>query len=322
MLALGWNIAVRGLLSTPGMTNGAPPIVLVAVPPGHGLEQQLENQRCALVRAETGAQSREWARDLRPDIVLLAAELSDMPGIEVCRQLRSDPRIGHYIPTLIVTSETPTPEQRVAALSAGAWDYMRYPITDTELTLKLQAYVQAKRNLDLALAEGLVDPTTGVHSRPGLARRARELGALLARSHGSLACVVFTLAPERADPKIPGFVASAVRVSDVVSALEPTVVAVLAPGTAHAGAVHLARRLSGALHERLGLSDDGKGGPAVRVGYEAVANLKYSPLDPVELLARATSAVRDGVSEPHHPWVRRSSGGNPAPAIAAIQEAS
>jgi hypothetical protein len=41
------------------------------------------------------------------------------------------------------------------------------------------------------------------------------------------------------------------------------------------------------------------------VGYEAATNLKYSPIDPVALLARATAAVRDGKPEAGAPWVRR-----------------
>jgi len=46
-------------------------------------------------------------------------------------------------------------------------------------------------------------------------------------------------------------------------------------------------------------------GKTLHVGYEAVTNLKYSPIDPVALLARATAAVRDGKPEPGAPWVRR-----------------
>ena len=294
-------------------SNGAPPVVLLAVPPGHGLEIQLESQHCALVRADSGIRASEWARELRPDLIILASQLPDMNGLDVCRAIQDDPRIGHNIPTLLLTTDPPTPEQRVAALSAGAWDFLRYPISDSELAFRLQAYTQAKRNLDMALSEGLVDPTTGLHSRPGLARRARELGALLARSHGALSCVVFNFAPELTDPKIPQFIAGTVRLSDVVAPLENTAVAVLAPGTDHAGAVKMARRLSVVLREWLGVASVTNGVPAVRVGYEAVANLKYSPLDPVELLQRAVSAVRDGAPEPQEPWVRRSSGGTPSP---------
>ena len=294
-------------------SNSAPPVVLLAVPRGHGLEIQLESQHCALVHADSGARATEWARELRPDLIILASQLPDMSGIDACRVMQEDLRVGHNIPTLIVTADVPTPEQRVQALGAGAWDFLRYPISDSELAFRLQAYSQAKRNLDVALSEGLVDPNTGLHSRPGLARRARELGALLARSHGALSCVVFHIAPELVDPKVPRFIAGTVRLSDVVAPLENGAVAVLAPGTDHAGALKLARRLSVLLREWLGVAAELDGVPAVSVGYEAVANLKYAPLDPVELLQRAVSAVREGAPEPQDPWVRRSSGGTPSP---------
>jgi hypothetical protein len=41
------------------------------------------------------------------------------------------------------------------------------------------------------------------------------------------------------------------------------------------------------------------------VGYDAVVNLKYAPVDPVALLGRAAAAVRHGRPEPGYPWVRR-----------------
>lgn len=290
-----------------------PTVVLLAAPRGHGLEEQLAGQHCGILLADSGQELIRMANDYRPDLIILAPQLPDMPATDACRLLQQDPRIGHNIPTLILTAEPPTPEQRVSALRSGAWDFLRYPINDLELTLRLQAYVQAKRNLDVALAEGLVDPSTGLHNRPGLARRARELGALLTRQHGALACVVFAVAPELADAKIPRFMAGAVRLSDVVASLEPMTIAILAPGTDHGGAVKLARRLTSALRDWLGVAALVDGQPPVRVGYEAVANLKYAPLDPVNLLLRAINAVHDGAPEAQEPWVRRSSGGNPSP---------
>jgi len=50
---------------------------------------------------------------------------------------------------------------------------------------------------------------------------------------------------------------------------------VLAPATDLVGAAKLAERVGGSL-----------GDAALRVGYDAVTNLKYAPMDPVELLAR------------------------------------
>ena len=45
----------------------------------------------------------------------------------------------------------------------------------------------------------------------------------------------------------------------------------------------------------------------VRVGYEAVANVGYAPVEPVELLMRASTALRTGKAEAGG-WIRRFDG--------------
>src|SRR4029077_10349473 len=176
-----------------------------------------------------------------------------------------------------------TPEERVAALRAGAWDVLPHSGDAEELSLKLQTYVQAKRNIDLALSGALVDPTSGVHSRPALARRARELGALMAREHGALACVMFDLETGPGGPHAGSLVARTTRVCDIVGAWSPTEIALLAPATDPVGAVKLAQRVA----VGLGMATDAgqlAPGSTLRAGYDAVGNLTYSPIDPFELL--------------------------------------
>ncbi len=288
------------------MTATAPasPLILVAAPPEHSLARMLEGGRYTVVQMHTGTLALEWVRDARPDAIILDADLPDMSGIDACRLLHSDLSIGHTVPTLIVAPSMPTPEQRVAALRAGVWDFLLYPPDPEELSLCLETYLQAKRNIDVALAAGLVDPATGLHTRPALARRARELGALMSRGRGALACVVFALDADPADARAGSLVARSARVSDVVGALSPTEFVVLAPATDHAGAVKLAQRIGGALREVIGATSPVA--PALlHVGYDAVTNLKYSPIDPVALLLRATTAVRNGTPEPGCPWMRR-----------------
>src|SRR5207247_1914187 len=231
---------------------GAPPIVLIASVEEHPLVGALERRRYAVVQVQTGALAVESAPNSQPDASMLAADLPDMAGIDASRLLHADLRIGHNVPILIIATDKPTPEQRVAALRAGAWDFVRHPGDPEEVALKLQTYVQAKRNIDVAFAEGLIDPATGLHSRPGLARRARELGALMARTHGGLACVVFMLESDAQDMRAAGLLLHTARASDVVGSLGPGEFAVLAPATDHAGAVKLAHRAPGALHDALG----------------------------------------------------------------------
>ncbi|HEY6854540.1 MAG TPA: response regulator [Gemmatimonadales bacterium] len=285
-------------------TTTAPPAVLIAVVRDHSLAKVLDEHGYSVVQPPTATLALEWARDIRPDVVILDTDLPDMSGSDACWLFRSDPHVGRNVPILILAAQQPTPEQRVTALRAGAWDFLRYPSEGGELTLKLQTYVQAKRNIDAALADGPIDPATGLHSRTGLARRARELGALMARTHGALACVVFAVDADAADVAAAAVVAQAARVSDVVGRLGPREFAVIAPATDHVGALHLARRVADTLSEE-GSKTALTPGKTLHVGYEAVTNLKYSPIDPVALLARATAAVRDGKPEADAPWLRR-----------------
>jgi PleD family two-component response regulator len=291
-----------------------PPVVLIAVSKEQWLASALGGDRFAVIQVHTGMLAREVARDVRPDVIILEAALPDMSGIEACRLLHADLHIGHYVPILIVARDKPTPEQRVTALRAGVWDFIGYPREPEELSLTLQVYSQAKRNIDVALADDLMDPTTKVHGRAVLARRARQLGALMARRHGALACVVFAIDTDPVDPKVPSLLARAARVSDVVGAFSATEFAVLAPATDHAGAVRLARRGAEALQEATAGGAPLVPGTTLRVGYDAVANLTYSPTDPVDMLVRANAAVRGGAPEPGAPWVRRFAGAGTAPA--------
>ncbi len=287
--------------------TNTPPVVLIAGVREGSLLGVLDVHGYTVVQPPTGALSLDWAREVHPDIIILPAALPDMSGIAACRLLHGDPRIGYNVPILVFTPDKPTPEQRVTALGAGAWECLQHPTDAEELLLKLETYIQAKRSIDLALAEGLAAPAAGIHSRHTLMRRARELGALMARQRGALACIVFALDPDPADARAGQLVAQTTRVSDVVGMLTPSELAVLAPATEHAGAVQLAERVGGVLRKAIG-----RGvlppGSTLQVGYDAVANLTYTPVDPAELLAHASAALRSGQPERGHAWVRRFEG--------------
>lgn len=224
-----------------------------------------------------------------------------MSGIDACRLLHADPLVGGNVPVVILTGETPSPAQRVAGLGAGVWDFFRHPRDSRELALKLQTYVEARRNATAALADGGVDPVSGLHARPAFARRARELGGLMTRMHGALSCLVFDT--DLPDPAAATLLAQVTRVSDVVGVLGPNQFALLAPATNAAGAAALARRAATLL--RNGANGDGTRVPALLVGFDAVDNLTYAPINPSDLIARASAAVRGGKPDSTSSWLRR-----------------
>jgi len=283
----------------------------------HWLAHLFETSGYAVLRERTARHARERARAAQPDLILTAADLPDMSGIELCRALCTDAQIPSSTPVFIALPESESREQRLAALRAGAWECITPPHDPDEILLKANAYVRAKRAADRMRIEGLIDAQTGLYNRQGLARRARELASQAVRDHGALTCLVLALdleigGPAALDDSATGaltrgvhLLQAAARRSDVIGRLGTAEFAVLAPGTDAIGARRLAERLAGSLE--IGTTDAralGLPGVRVRCGYEAVANMAYAPIEPSELLMRAAAALRTGQAEGGG-WLRR-----------------
>jgi len=285
----------------------ASPVALIA---DHGethtrwLAALLEQAGYAVHREPSGQRAIERARTGQSDVIVIAADLPDITGIELCRTLRGDSRVQDNPPIFVALVQPGTPEQRLAALRAGASECVALPSDSEEVVLRANAYLQAKRDAARVQADGLVDPRTGLYNRQGLARRARELGSQAFREHAPLACIVLVFdvgagnaigADDLAGPVTRGVHAlqSAARRSDVIGRLGPTEFAVLAPGTDASGAQRLAERLARSLETATpGRAAGGDQALHVRSGYEAVSNVGYTPIEPVELLVRAAAAAR------------------------------
>lgn len=297
--------------------SGAPLVLLAGDPEGATgrLDETLRGAGYTLRRAVSADVARAEAIEAQPDLTCIDVAFLEIGGLELCRWLRAEPRVPPSAPIVLVHPQPAAPDQRRAALRAGAWDCIGWPYDAEELLFKLAHFVRAKQDADRARWEGLVDPITGLYNRIGFARRVREEAAEAFRLHGSLACVVLSLdVPPRQQPE--GAVTAAVarcvhalkaqgRLSDAIGQLAPAEFAVLAPATDADGAVKLAGRLAGLLRaeaERAGVS-----APVlnVRAGYEAVANVGYAPIDPVQLVTRAAAALRRGRSEGSPGWIRR-----------------
>jgi diguanylate cyclase (GGDEF)-like protein len=295
------------------------PLVLLA---GDGqddtrwLKSLLESSGYAVLQERSARHALDRARNTEPDLIVVDAELPDMPGVELCSTLRGDSRVSGSTPILLAIREPATRAQRLAALRAGAWECVTPPHDADEILLKVGAYVHAKLDADRARTDGLLDSSTGLYNRQGLVRRARELGAQAFRDHGPLACVALAL---DLDPgtslghsgtaslsRYVQAMRSAARLSDVIGRLSTTEFAILAPGTDAGGARRLAERLAASVSAlRDPAAPAGTTTSArVRCGYEAVANIGYTPIEPVDLLIRAAAAVRTGRAD-SNAWLRR-----------------
>ncbi|MBN1210706.1 MAG: response regulator [Myxococcaceae bacterium] len=90
--------------------------------------------------AATGEAALTAAREQRPDLVLLDLMLPDMPGTEVCRQLRADARARDVL--IVMLTAKGEEVDRVRGFEVGADDYVTKPFSVRELVLRLKAILR------------------------------------------------------------------------------------------------------------------------------------------------------------------------------------
>src|SRR2546430_8358091 len=91
---------------------------------------------------------------MRPDVVLMDANLQDLDSIVVCRKLRQLGAVSWHTPVIIITSTPATKQQRLAALEAGAWGYLSLGLKAGGLLLKGDPFTPGKLQADHALEGG------------------------------------------------------------------------------------------------------------------------------------------------------------------------
>jgi diguanylate cyclase (GGDEF)-like protein len=265
------------------------------------LDSMLAPQGYRVLSVASGRELLEQVPELRPDVVLLDANLQDLDSIVVCRRLRQQRAVSWHTPVIMITSTPATKQQRLAALEAGAWDYLSLGLNAEELLLKVDAFTRVKLETDHMLEED-TEPASGLYTKRGLERRARELVSDAFRRHAPLACVALAVEPEAhqarpaavtVSPLVVDFASRLLqesgRASDAIGRAAGGEFLVLAPSTAPAGAAQMARRLSQVIERRP--RPAGLPPLEVRAGFEAVADLHETPLDPASLLGHASAAL-------------------------------
>lgn len=100
----------------------------------------LEGEGYQVYEAETGQEGLLEIVHRRPDVVILDLGLPDMEGVKVLRRLREWTRLP-----VLVLSVRDDAQEKVAALDAGADDYVTKPFATAELLARLR--VAQRRSL-------------------------------------------------------------------------------------------------------------------------------------------------------------------------------
>ena len=117
------------------------------------LRASLGTSTHTLVEALTGSQGLAMAAEHRPDVVLLDLGLPDMNGIEVTKRLREWTKTP-----IIVISARHEDQDKVAALDAGADDYVTKPFSLPELMARIRV---ARRHATMTADRGDAVVTVG-----------------------------------------------------------------------------------------------------------------------------------------------------------------
>src|SRR6476646_6381305 len=102
--------------------------------------------------AADGATGLQKARDDRPDFIILDLMLPKMPGLEVCKILKSDTATSQ-IPILMLTAKAEEVD-RIVGLEFGADDYVTKPFSPREIGLRIRAILRRGEAPDESLKAG------------------------------------------------------------------------------------------------------------------------------------------------------------------------
>lgn len=131
------------------------------------LDQHFTEEGYQIETAPTALQGIEKARVMQPRLILLAARLNDISGLDAFHILRDKPRTSH-IPVMMMAGKDQT-TLRYEVLDAGAYDFIEKPIDLDILTLRVRNVLRKVER------EGLAEPRTGLPTGRLLAERVNAL---------------------------------------------------------------------------------------------------------------------------------------------------
>ena len=136
-----------------------------------------------VLEAVDGQQAIGQANQFLPDIILLDMMMPEKDGLQVCRELRQE-TATQSIPIILLTARADE-ETKLAALSAGASDFLSKPFSTTELHVRIKNLVesyhfQRKLSRQNQLLESTIDQLKETESQLVQSEKLASLGRMSA----------------------------------------------------------------------------------------------------------------------------------------------
>lgn len=107
--------------------------------------EALRSADCEVHESDSGAAGLAVAQLSRPDLIILAALMPELDGLEVCRRLRNSPDFQN-IPIIMLTDRD-DPAAINAAYDAGATEFVLKPLNPIVLTYRVRYAIRSSRTL-------------------------------------------------------------------------------------------------------------------------------------------------------------------------------
>jgi len=104
------------------------------------VKYNLQKEGFRVSTAENGLQGLEEARRVKPDLIILDIMMPEMDGVEVCRQLRSEPIFNNTVVAFLTARDEDY--SQIAALDVGGDDYITKPIRPRVLVSRVNALLR------------------------------------------------------------------------------------------------------------------------------------------------------------------------------------
>lgn len=118
------------------------------------IRYNLEKDNFQVCIASNGKKGLLLAEKENPDLIILDIMMPEMDGVEVCRQLRANPKFDDTIITFL--SARGEDYSQIAAFDVGGDDYITKPIRPRVLVSRIKALLRRKNRSGARLDENII----------------------------------------------------------------------------------------------------------------------------------------------------------------------
>ena len=106
---------------------------------------EMDLPQVRVLTAESAAAALELAQQNEIDGAFVDVQMPVTSGLELCRQLKEDPRLCQT-PVVLMTAHIATAQLRAEGLEAGAYDFISQPISNVEMLARIRVMLRLRQN--------------------------------------------------------------------------------------------------------------------------------------------------------------------------------